>query len=111
MATITKKDLVCSVADRCDCQQSTARAAVQAFLDQIADELSKNNRIELREFGVFETRTREAHSARNPRTKEKVMVPARASVKFKAGHAMKQKVQAVVQTAPAPVAETPPPTI
>ena len=100
MATITKKDLVSSVAEKCGCQQSTARAAVQAFLDQTVEELSKGNRIELREFGVFETRTRDAHSARNPRTKETVQVPARASVKFKAGHTMKDKIQVLVGGAP-----------
>ena len=104
MATVTKKDLISAVSEKCGCQQSTARVAVQSFLDQIIEELSSNNRIELREFGVFETRTRDAHTARNPRTKEAVSVPARASVKFKAGHAMKEKVQAVVGSAPAPPA-------
>ena len=103
MATVTKKDLVCSVAEKCGCQQSIARVAVQSFLDQIVDELSQGNRIELREFGVFETRTRPAHNARNPRTKEAVSVPARASVKFKAGHAMKEKVQVLAQAAARPL--------
>ena len=106
MATVTKKDLICAVSEKCGCQQSAARTAVQSFLDQIIEELSSNNRIELREFGVFETRTRDAHMARNPRTKESVSVPARASVKFKAGHAMKEKVQAVIGTTAPPV---PPP--
>ena len=109
MATITKKDLICAVSEKCGCQQSAARLAVQSFLDQIIEELSTNNRIELREFGVFETRTRDAHMARNPRTKESVSVPARASVKFKAGHAMKQRVQAVVVAAVEPAAEPVPP--
>ncbi|MFH1732067.1 MAG: HU family DNA-binding protein [Planctomycetota bacterium] len=99
MATVTKKDLVCGVAEKCDCQQSIARVAVQSFLDQIVAELSRGSRIELREFGVFETRTRPAHTARNPRTKEPVSVPARASVKFKAGHAMKEKIQVLAQAA------------
>jgi len=96
MATVTKRDLVCSVAKKCDCQQNTARDAVQAFLDQVIEELSQGNRIELRDFGVFETRTRGGHSARNPRTKETVSVPPRASVKFKAGRIMKESVQALV---------------
>ena len=96
MATVTKRDLVCSVAKECNCQQNTARDAVQAFLDQIIKELSKGNRIELRDFGVLETRTREAHAARNPRTKQTVNVPPRASVKFKAGRIMKEQIQALV---------------
>ena len=99
MVTVTKKDMVCALAEKCGCQQSMARVAVQFFLDQIVAELSQGNRIELREFGVFETRTRSAHTARNPRTKEAVSVPARASVKFKAGHAMKEKIQVLAQAA------------
>jgi len=95
MATVTKKDLVTAVAKKCDCQQNAARDAVQCFLDQIIEELSLGNRIELRDFGVFETRTRGGHRARNPRTKQTVDVPARASVRFKAGRIMKEKVQAL----------------
>ena len=93
MATVTKRDLVCEVAKRCNCQQNTARDAVQSFLDQIVEDLGRGNRIELRDFGVFETRVREGHMARNPRTKETVPVPARTSIKFKAGRVMKEKVQ------------------
>ena len=102
--TVTKKDLVNAVAGSCDCQQSLARLAVQSFLDRIVAELSEGNRIELREFGVFETRVRDAHKARNPKTKEFVMVPPRASVKFKPGHAMKVRVQALVQGPAMPAA-------
>ena len=84
----------------------------QVGVDQIVEELSAGNRIELREFGVFETKTRGAHRARNPKTKESVSVPPRASVKFKPGHMMKQKVQVLVNTEPAapeaPAAAPPP---
>ncbi|MFW6157784.1 MAG: HU family DNA-binding protein [Planctomycetota bacterium] len=97
MATVTKRDLVSAIADACDCQQNTAHDAVQALLDQIIEELSNGNRIELRDFGVFETRTREAHTAHNPRTRETVHVPRRASVKFKPGRAMTRRVQALVE--------------
>ena len=100
MATITKKDLVSGVAKKCDCQQNTAREVVQSFLDQIIGELSLGNRIELREFGVFEVRTRAGRNARNPRTREAVYVPPRASVKFKPGRVMKEKIQALVKTPP-----------
>jgi nucleoid DNA-binding protein len=97
MATVTKRDLVSAVAETCGCQQNTARDAVQALLDQIIEELSSGNRIELRDFGVFETRTRDAHQARNPRTRETVDVPPRASVKFKAGRVMKDKIQVLAR--------------
>jgi len=96
MATVTKKDLVAAVAEKCGCQQGLARDAVQTFLDRIIAELERNNRIELREFGVFEVRVRDAHEARNPKTKEVVQVPARASVRFKAGLLMKNKAQSII---------------
>jgi len=97
MATVTKRDLVYEVAKKCNCQQNAARDAVQSFLDQIIEELQRGNRIELRDFGVFETRTREGHMARNPRTKAAVKVPPRASVKFKAGRVMRDEIQRLVQ--------------
>ena len=93
--TVTKKDLVSAVAERCNCQQNTAYDAVQTFLDTITIALSQGKRIELRDFGVFEPRRRDGHSARNPRTKAIVTVPARVSVKFKIGRAMREKVQAL----------------
>ena len=49
---------------------------LQAFLDEIIGELSLGNRLEFREFGVFEVRERRARRAQNPRTLEKVEVPA-----------------------------------
>jgi hypothetical protein len=62
----------------------------------VIQELSEGNRIELRDFGVFETRTRPRHTARNPRTKKPVDVPPRASIKFKAGRVMKERIQELV---------------
>jgi len=93
--TVTKKDLVSAVAEKCNCQQNTAYDAVQTFLDSITLALSQGKRIELRDFGVFESRKRDGHSARNPRTKATVAVPARVSVKFKIGRATKERVQAL----------------
>jgi integration host factor subunit beta len=68
------------------------KKVIQAFLDEIIDELAKGNRLEFREFGVFETKTRAAREAQNPKTLEKVHVPAKCSVKFKMGRLMKQKL-------------------
>ena len=93
--TVTKQDLVTAVAEKCNCPQSAAYDAVQAFLDSITRALSQGKRIELRDFGVFEPRKRDGHTARNPRTKAVVTVPARVSVKFKMGRAMNEKVQAL----------------
>ncbi len=93
MATITKKELVDRVADLTGNKRVMTKEVIQVFLDKIIDELGKGNRLEFRDFGVFETRTRAARMAQNPKTLERVRVPAKRSVKFKAGRLMKQKVQ------------------
>ena len=67
---------------------------VQQFLDEIASELAKNNRLEFRDFGVFEVKERAARTAQNPKTLEKVQVPAKRTVKFKMGRIMKKKLNA-----------------
>jgi integration host factor subunit beta len=65
---------------------------IQDFLNAIISELAAGNRLEFREFGVFETRERAARLAQNPRTLEKVPVPAKRIVKFKVGRLMRQLV-------------------
>ena len=92
MANITKQELVGRIAQIHQIQSQTTRKVVQAFLDEIVNELARGNRLEFREFGVFETRTREAKEGHNPKTLEKVHVPAKRSVKFKMGRLMKQKL-------------------
>jgi len=93
MATRTKKELVDRVADLTGNKHVVIKKVIQTFLDQITTELAKGNRLEFRDFGVFETRKRAARVAQNPKTLEKVRVPAKRSVKFKTGRLMKQKVQ------------------
>jgi len=66
---------------------------VQAFLNEVIDELAKGNRLEFRDFGVFEVRERAARMAQNPRTLERVPVPPKRSVKFKVGRLMRDKVE------------------
>lgn len=59
------------------------KAVVQQFLDEIIVELAQGNRLEFRDFGVFQPRTRESRTAQNPKTLEKIQVPAKRSVKSK----------------------------
>lgn len=91
--TITKKELVNRTAKLTGDKQRVVKKVIQTFLDQMSDELAKGNRLEFREFGIFETRTRAARMAQNPKTLEKVSVPAKRSVKFKAGRLMKQNLK------------------
>lgn len=92
MRTVTKKELIERIAETAGVTKSAARDVIQGFLDAIMNELAAGNRLEFREFGVFEVRTRKPRSAQNPRTLEKVMVPARRSVRFKAGRIMKERL-------------------
>ncbi len=92
MATITKKELIDRIAKRTQCKHVTAKEIVQQFLDEIASELTKNNRLEFREFGVFEVRERAARIAQNPKTLEKIQVPAKRTVKFKMGRIMRERM-------------------
>ncbi len=92
MATITKKELVDRIAERTQAKRVSVKRIIQAFLDEITAELCKNNRLEFRDFGVFETRTRVARIAQNPKTLERVEVPAKRTVKFKMGRLMRENL-------------------
>ena len=90
--TVTKKELVARIADRTGQTKVVARDVIQLFLDEIISELGRGNRLEFREFGVFEIKERAARKAQNPRTLEKVEVPAKRVVKFRVGRLMKERV-------------------
>ena len=94
MSTITKKEIIDRIAENTDTKRAVVKPVVQSFLDEIIDELAKNNRLEFRDFGVFETKMRAARIAQNPKTMEQVQVPAKRNVKFKMGRLMKQKMNA-----------------
>jgi integration host factor subunit beta len=92
MSTITKKELVARIAERTGQTKVVTKEIVQRFLDEIIQALSEGNRLEFREFGVFEVKERPARRAQNPRTLEKVNVPSKRVVKFKVGRLMKERV-------------------
>ncbi len=90
MPTITKKELIDRIADDTGTKRVLVKRVVQSFLDEIMAELGRGNRLEFRDFGVFESRVRAARKAQNPKTMEKVMVPSKRTVKFKVGRLMKE---------------------
>ena len=67
-------------------------AVMDVILDRIAGALADGDRVELRDFGSFCVRDRESRRARNPRTGEEVIVPARAHVDFRPGKAMRARL-------------------
>src|SRR5277367_4388950 len=92
MATITKKELIDRIAETTGHRRVQVKRIVQQFLDEIVNELGKGNRLEFRDFGVFESKLRKARKAQNPKTLEPVAVPEKRTVKFKVGRLMKQKL-------------------
>lgn len=90
---MTKKEIVRQISDRADLTQLKVKEIVQWTFDAIIDTLIKDGRIELRNFGVFEVKTRKARRARNPRTDEKVFVPEKNVVTFQPGKEMEARVR------------------
>ena len=90
--TTTKKELIERIAAETNQSRADVKKTVQAFLDQVIGELGRGNRLEFRDFGVFEIRERAARVAQNPKTLEPVDVPPRRTVKFKSGRLMKERV-------------------
>ena len=93
MATVTKKELIDRIADQENCKRVLVKRIVQSFLDEIVNELSKGNRLEFRDFGVFESKIRASRLAQNPKTMDKVTVPSKRTVKFKVGRVMKERLR------------------
>ncbi len=93
MPNLTKKDIVTSISKETGLVQSQVFEVLQKTLDQITDALANGRDVELRNFGVFEVRLTKSRIGRNPHKPEKdVVIPARATVKFKAGKVMRQRV-------------------
>lgn len=89
MSTVTKKELVERLAERTGLKRQDVRGVVQGFLDEIINELGKGNRLEFRDFGVFDVRERAERIAQNPKTLERVTVPAKRTARFRVGRLMK----------------------
>ena len=87
--TVTKKELIDHIAEETGEKRIAVKRIVQSFLDEVVNNLGEGNRLEFRDFGVFEVRERKARIAQNPKTLERVEVPPKWSVKFKAGRLMR----------------------
>jgi len=90
---VTKRELVIEVAERLGYTQNEVASVVQATLDAITESLAAGQRLEIRNFGVFEVRTRDARIGRNPRTGEEVPIEQKSVATFKPGKALKECVQ------------------
>src|ERR1043166_236624 len=91
--TLTKRNLVVRISQDTGLIQHDVMHVVQKTLDYIGDALAKGDKVELRNFGVFEVRTRKARVGRNPNSPSTdVPIPERSVVKFKPGKEMRAEV-------------------
>jgi integration host factor subunit beta len=91
--TITKKELIDRIAAATEQKRHVVKDTIQAFLNEVVEEIGRGNRLEFRDFGVFEIRERAQRMAQNPKTMQKVIVPAKRTVKFKIGREMRERLE------------------
>ncbi|ALJ56366.1 DNA-binding protein HU [Candidatus Xiphinematobacter sp. Idaho Grape] len=93
LGNLTKRSLVLSVSEELNLVQQDVSQVIQKTLDYIVESLAKGQDVELRNFGVFEVKLTKARIGRNPNKPEiDVVIPARATVKFRPGRVMQRRV-------------------
>src|ERR1700733_1626760 len=94
MPTITKKRLIQIISQERNIHPNDVRNVVQAFLDAMTDCLAQGDRLEFRDFGVFEIVERKQKIGRNPKNAAvPIIIPARQAVKFTAGKKMRKLIE------------------
>ena len=89
---MNKTELVAAMAEKAGLSKKDSEKALKAFIDVVAEELKKGEKIQLVGFGTFEVAERAAREGRNPLTGEKMTIKASKAPKFKAGKALKDIV-------------------
>ena len=89
---MNKAELIAAVAAKTGDTKKGAEASLNAFVDVVSEALVKGDKVQLVGFGSFEVRKRAARKGRNPQTKEEIKIPASKAPVFKAGKALKEKV-------------------
>ena len=91
---MNKAELVAAIAAKTELSKKDSEKALKAFIDVVAEELKKGEKVQLVGFGTFEVSERPARTGRNPQTKQTITIPASKAPKFKAGKALKDTVNA-----------------
>jgi len=89
---MNKQELVIKLADQTGTYKAVAERFVNAFTEIVSEALAEGDKVQLIGFGTFETRERSARCARNPQSGEKITIQAKTAPAFKAGKALKDKV-------------------
>ena len=90
---MNKEQLIEAMALKADISKKAANDALEALLESITSSLKGGNSVTLTGFGTFKTSDRAARQGVNPRTGEKLQIPAMNVAKFKAGKALKDAVR------------------
>ena len=90
---MTKAELVAEIAKEAGITKSQAEKAVDGIVSAVSDALVSGDRITLIGFGTFSVGERSQREGRNPKTGEKIVIPASKAVKFKAGKTLSEKVK------------------
>jgi len=90
---MTKKDIVLRISDETGVKQVEVKKVAQKIFDFITDSLTRGEKVELRNFGIFKIKERRPKIGRNPKTGQTVPVPSRKVVVFKPGLEMKKRVR------------------
>lgn len=89
-----KGDVINAIAEQAGISKKEATAAYEAFISYITDTCSGGDRCAVPGLGSFSVSQRKAREGRNPRTKEKITIPASKSIRFKAGKDLKESLNA-----------------
>lgn len=89
---MNKAELVNAIANETGLSKKNTEATINSFVNVVSNELAKKEKVQLIGFGTFETRERSAREGVNPQTKAKIKIPATTAPAFKAGKALKDKV-------------------
>ena len=89
---MNKTELVNAIAEKANLSKVDAKNALDAALKAVAEALAANDKVALIGFGTFSVSEKGERTGLNPRTKEKIVIPARKAVKFKAGAELNAKL-------------------
>lgn len=89
---MNKAELVKAMSDETQLTQKDVEKVLNSFVNVVSNTLAKKDKVQLIGFGTFETRKRSARTGRNPQTGAEMKIPASTVPAFKAGKALKEKV-------------------
>lgn len=89
---LTKADLVDAIYDNFSLDKQRATQIIEDWIEIIKDGLEKESKVMISGFGVFEVKEKKARPGRNPQTGDKITLPARKVVKFKASQILKKQL-------------------